>query len=133
MIQYETSTSPFYSHDTHSSQTLPKSSLYPSSFPLFDNQHSNSCPEHVRLSKTTSLWAASSECHRQQQDGEPNLGNYGSGSSSRLPGLVFAIVMLLSFAILTIVVSEGLAWRNERAARAPVRIESFLRFESGLV
>jgi hypothetical protein len=36
-----------------------------------------------------------------------------------LPGLVIAIVMLLSFAILTIVVGEGFAWRNERAARGP--------------
>jgi hypothetical protein len=36
-----------------------------------------------------------------------------------LPGLVIAIVMLLSFAILIIVVGEGLAWRNERAARGP--------------
>jgi hypothetical protein len=36
-----------------------------------------------------------------------------------LQGLVIAIVILLSFAILTIAVGESLAWRNKRAARGP--------------
>jgi hypothetical protein len=106
-----------------------------SSFPLFNHQLSNSRPEHVFLARLHLFGRLPANVTDNNKMASPTSVTTGQDLARDLQGIAIAI-MLLSFAILTIVVGEAArVWRggiNEQH-EAPVRMESSLRFERGLV